>query len=177
MGKIEISLNKTNIFFHNCSAFLFTTMGVFQFAEIFIFNISDDRIITKFFTVVGIMFILFFVPKFIYGTRKMFDKSAGLIIDENGITDNSSAISAGLIKWDDIKEIKKKPTLTGKLLIDTKNPGQYIDRKKGIEKIFIKLKMKTKGTALSINTGYLDSGFNELYAYCITQHKKYLKKI
>jgi len=128
---MEIPLNKTHIFFLNCSSFLLVVVGMFALAEgIFI---SDNGI---FLITISIVFILFFGLKGIYGIRKMFNKSAGLIIDENGITDNSTVISAGLIKWADITEIKMK---RNKLLIYTKNPGQYIGRKKGIEKMFMKL--------------------------------------
>src|SRR5580698_10622693 len=38
----------------------------------------------------------------IYGCIKVFDGKPGLIIDHQGIVDNSSAVSAGRILWDEI---------------------------------------------------------------------------
>jgi hypothetical protein len=49
--------------------------------------------------------ILFFGFGIFYFLRKLIDKKPGLIIDDNGIIDNSSAVSVGLIPWSDIEHI------------------------------------------------------------------------
>ena len=60
----------------------------------------------------------------------MFNKKTALIISEDGITDNTSAWSAGLVPWSDIVEIKEaKNELKQKLLvIHVKNPEEYLPR-------------------------------------------------
>lgn len=44
--------------------------------------------------------------------RKFSDKKPGLIINNQGITDNSSGVSAGLIPWNDIDKIKISQVLS-----------------------------------------------------------------
>lgn len=78
--------------------------------------------------IVGLVCVLFFgfivallVPKFL-------DKSMGLIINDQGIIDNSSSVSPGLILWTDIKEIKVHKVASQKfLMLALKNPQDYIN--------------------------------------------------
>ena len=55
--------------------------------------------------IIPIIGMLLFGSCGIYMIIKFFDKKPGLIINNEGIIDNSSAISAGLIKWGDITNI------------------------------------------------------------------------
>ncbi len=51
----------------------------------------------------GVIGISFFSLTAIYLAKKIFDKSPGLILDENGLTNNSSLISKHFIKWNELK--------------------------------------------------------------------------
>lgn len=84
----------------------------------------------------GIAGIVFFGLAGIYGIIKLFDKKAGLIIDSSGITDNTSAVSIGLIEWSDILGIRTEQIMSTKfLLIDVENPKKYLDKaKNGMKK-------------------------------------------
>ena len=63
--------------------------------------------------------------------KKIFDKRPGLIISEQGITDNSSGVSAGFIPWSDITAIKEKAVATQRFLnVIVKNPQEYIEKQR-----------------------------------------------
>ncbi len=51
---------------------------------------------------VGVFTIVFCGVGAVYSLLKLFDSTPGLVIDEAGITDNSSALSAGFIPWSEI---------------------------------------------------------------------------
>ncbi|MEO0338198.1 MAG: STM3941 family protein, partial [Bacteroidota bacterium] len=105
---------------------------------------------------------------------KMFDKKPGLIIDENGITDNTNGTSIGLIEWNDIAEIERLEIAFSKmLLIKTNKPEKYIQRApNGIARQAMKANYKSYGTPLSIIANSLKINFNELEKLIEEEWKK-----
>uniref|UniRef100_UPI00404B9DB6 STM3941 family protein n=1 Tax=Gelidibacter sp. TaxID=2018083 RepID=UPI00404B9DB6 len=124
--------------------------------------------------IIGIVGILFFGAAAIYGTKKLFDKKIGLILDSNGITDNSNATSIGLIEWNDISDIRTKQVMSTKfLLIDIVNPEKYIGKaKNGIQSRLMKASMNMYETPLSITANTLSYDFVELEKLIQTAYKK-----
>jgi hypothetical protein len=100
----------------------------------------------------GIAGIIFFGAALIYGISKLFDNKPGLIIDENGISDNSNASSVGLINWSDIVEIKAEQVMSTKfLLIYVKNSEEYITKtKSALKRKLLQANMNKYGTPISI---------------------------
>src|SRR5690554_205847 len=128
MNQIKIPLSKTKILL-----LLFGAIGFVVLGTLFILNptkfISPIMRNPEIIRIAGIASVLFFGAAGVYGTRKMFDKTIGLTIDNNGIFDNTNASSVGLIKWTDITEIKtEKFASTKTLLIYTTNPDFYLDK-------------------------------------------------
>lgn len=103
--------------------------------------------------------------------KKLFDTKFGLIIDENEITDNSSANSIGLIKWSDITGIRVLQVLNEKfVVIDVSNPEHYIDLKKnGVGKLIMKANYKKYGSPIGITANSLKADFEEVWEI-IQQH-------
>lgn len=99
-----------------------------------------------------------------FNNKKLFDKKAGIIIDSNGIMDNSSATSVGLIKWNDITGIKIKRVITTKfLLISVSNPEEYIAKSKSkMTSKLMRQNMKISGTPINITSSALKYNFKEL---------------
>ncbi len=112
----------------------------------------------------GIAGVCFFGVGIVFITWKLFDKRPGLIIDQNGITDNSNATSMGLIEWDDITSVEKKQVMSTKFLIlHTNNPEKYIQRVKNfISKRALEMNIKTYGSPISITSNSLKINFEEL---------------
>jgi hypothetical protein len=134
-----------------------------------LFLITPDTFISPIFRnpqairIAGIVAVLFFGAVGLYGFRKLFDKTIGLTIDENGITDNTNATSVGLIDWNDIVEIRTKQVMSTKfLMIFTKNPDKYIERVNGFKRKLMQGNMKMYGTPLSITSNTLRYDFSDL---------------
>lgn len=162
MNKIEIPLSKTKILLLLIGSIVFVILGTF-------FLITPDTFISSIFRnsqairIAGIAAVLFFGAVGAYGFRKLFDKTIGLTIDENGITDNTNATSVGLIDWNDIVEIRTEQVMSTKfLLIFTKNPDKYMERVNGFKRKIMQGNMKMYGTPLSITSNTLKYNFDDL---------------
>jgi hypothetical protein len=158
--KIEIPLSKTKLLFGIGGSILFVILGIY-----FLTTVADQ--LTGFnptmLKSVGVACMLFFGGTGIYGIMKMFDKTIGLTIDENGIIDNTNASSIGLIKWTDITAIKTEQVASTKfLLIYTANPDFYLDKVKGFKRKLMEGNNRMYGTPLSITSNSLKYNFNDL---------------
>lgn len=160
MNKIEIPLSKTKLLLGFGGSVLFVLLGLY-----FLTTMADQE--TRFNPTmvkgVGISSILFFGATGIYGIKKMFDKTIGLTIDENGIFDNTNASSVGFIKLTDITAIKTEQVASTKfLLIYTTNPDFYLDKVKGFKRKLMEGNNRMYGTPLSITSNTLKYNFNDL---------------
>lgn len=162
MNKIEIPLSKTKILLLLIGAIAFVILGT-------LFLITPDTFISPIFRnpqairIAGIVAVLFFGAVGLYGFRKFFDKTIGLTIDENGITDNTNATSVGLIDWNDIVEIRTEQVMSTKfLMIFTSNPDKYMERVNGFKRKLMQGNIKMYGTPLSITSNTLRYDFDDL---------------
>ena len=114
--------------------------------------------------IVSIIGVLFFGATGIIGIRKLFQNTPGLILNEKGISDESSGVSIGLIKKEDIIAVRKHQVMSTKfLLIDVKNPEAYIELgKNAATKKLLKMNFNQYGTPISINSNALKIKFDEL---------------
>lgn len=115
--------------------------------------------------ILGVVTIVFFGFLGFSILRKLPDDKPGLIINDEGILDNSSPLAAGLILWDDILEIRTITISSQNMLeISVKNPEEYINRQSS----FLKRKgmqgnYKMYGSPIYISANSLTVGFQELH--------------
>ena len=114
--------------------------------------------------IVGILGVTFFGICLLFYARKMFDKTPGLIINDKGIYDNTSGISAGFIPWHDIVEIKETIVVNQSFInIVVKNPYEYIQRQKNIfKRKLVQINYNSYGTVIGIPSVAMNCEFNEL---------------
>src|SRR5690606_545535 len=134
MIKIEIPLSKTKNILIILGALSFVTLGV-------LFVITPETFISplikshQVIIIAGILSVLLFGTAGVYAMKKLFDKQVGLIIDEDGIIDNTNASSVGLIKWADITDIKTGQIASTKfLLIYSSASDFYLEKAKGFKR-------------------------------------------
>jgi len=178
-NRIEIPLSKKKIIL-----ILIASIGFVVFGIWFIYDpqnfVSDYNIRYRMFNnpelirIIGIITTVFFGIGVVYGIKKLFDKKVALIIDSNGITDNSNASSIGLIEWNDISGIRTIKVMSTKfLLIDISNPEKYIEKAKNrIQARLMKANMNMYETPLSITSNTLNYNFGELEKLIKTEYKK-----
>lgn len=125
--------------------------------------------------VAGLASVLLFGLVAITIFRKFSDKKAGLIISKDGITDNSSGVSAGLIPWADIQEIKVSQVMNQKfLMFIVSNPQDYLDKVKNpLKRNAMKMNYKTYGSPISISSNALKTNFDDLQKLLVEKMNEY----
>jgi hypothetical protein len=161
--RIEVPLSKSKIISMLIGAVTFVFIG-------FWFVIAPPQIGNSYWgnptkiTIAGYASIIFFGLCSVALILKLPDTKPGLILDDTGLTDNSSGLSAGHILWTDIENISVLEIHKQKLLmLEVKNPQDYIDRQNSLfKRKSMELNYKIYGTPLSITTNGLKVPFQEL---------------
>ncbi|MBS1758022.1 MAG: hypothetical protein JSU03_12155 [Bacteroidetes bacterium] len=161
--QIEIGLSKSKLTLMGVSCVIFIAGGIFLILNPAKYESFIMRSPTIIF-VSGLLSIIFFGIVGFFILKKIIDKSPGLIISDEGITDNSSGVSAGFIPWTDIIAIKETKVVNQKFInIIVKKPQEYIDRQKStFKRRAMKANYNMWGTAIGISVNGLNINFSEL---------------
>ena len=171
---IEIQFNKGKVLTYSFGAFAFVCAGVFF---TYVGLMTKNHFFPRFFLLfLGIVSTSFFGLILLIILPKAIRNKAGLIITEKGVYDYSSAISAGFIRWTEIKKISHSYSgSTIFLLIMLKKPENYIARQKWlIKRIAMRMNYKMSGTPIHILVSLLNTDIHTLYS--IMSEKKSSKK-
>ena len=172
--QIEIPLSKKKMVLTLLGAIGFIVIGLW-------FIINPPKISNPIFgnpTVIfisGLASILFFGLVAITISRKFSDKTPGLIINRQGVTDNSSGVSAGIIPWTDIQEIRVSQVMNQKfLMFIVGNPQEYLEKVTNpIKRNAMKMNYKTYGSPISISANALQTDFENLRSLLIEKMREY----
>ncbi|MCX7343521.1 MAG: hypothetical protein NT128_05205 [Proteobacteria bacterium] len=110
--------------------------------------------------------------------KKLCDNSPGLIITEEGVTDNSSATSVGFIPWEDVIKIEEIKISHQKFInLVLRDPQTYIDKQKSaFKRRAMKMNYNMCGTPVSISANSLKCSYKELKAMLEQKFVEYNKK-
>lgn len=161
--QIEFKLSKTKIVLLFFGCLIFCILSI-------LFILNPDKFTSWRYSsstmvfIIGILGVLFFGICLLYYARKTFDKTPGLIVNDKGIYDNASGISAGHIPWIDIMEISETIVVNQSFInIVVKNPDEYIKRQKNIfKRKLVQINYSSFGTVIAIPSVSLNCEFNEL---------------
>ena len=166
--QIEIPLSKSKMIMTFMGSLVFVGLGLW-----FLLNPpkSNHWLFGNptFIFIAGLASVIFFGLVAVTIFRKFSDKKPGLIISKQGITDNSSGVSAGLIPWTDIEEIKVSQVMSQKfLMFIVKNPQDYLDKVTNpLKRNAMNMNYKTYGSPNSISANALQTNFDDLYKLLI----------
>ncbi|MDO5616710.1 MAG: STM3941 family protein, partial [Cruoricaptor ignavus] len=158
MKQIEIPLSKKKLTLILMGSIAFVILG-------FWFMLNPPKGNATFAFIIGIFAVLFFGLTAIISLRKILDRKSGLIINEKGIIDNSSGVSVGLIRWDEIQNIKTLQVTGQKFLIlILNNPEKYLNKVTNpMKRNLMSLNYKSYGSPISISANSLQISFNKLH--------------
>jgi len=169
--QIEIPLSKKKMLLAFFGAIVFVGFGVLFLINPSIFANRNPTVVS----IVGLSSVLFFGLGIVTIFRKLLDKKAGIIINKQGIMDNSSGASAGLILWSDIERIKTSKVKGQKfLMLVVKNPRDYIDRVVNpLKRKAMEMNYRIYGSPISISANTLQTNFDNLYKLLTEKMKEY----
>ena len=108
------------------------------------------------------------------GVVKLRDRRPGLILSAEGITDNSSGVSAGLIPWADVTGFSifqhQKTRMLVVLVVD---PEKYILRGNAVQRLLHRANTGMVGSPISIAATTLKIDFDELKREVETWHSRH----
>ena len=171
--RIEIPLSKVKILLLFTASLVFVCLGIFFAYQPDIFTTSlINR--PEYVRILGFVAVLLFGLCAFFLLRKLFDTKLGLIIDQKGITDNSSGTSVGLIEWEDIEGIDFLQIASTKfLLLITSHPDKYISKApNGLARRAMKANNKLYGSPLCISSNALKIPFDELQKLVVAEFEK-----
>ncbi len=162
---VEIQLSKSKLTLMLLGCFVFIGIGI-----CFIINPSKyESFIMRSSAIIfisGLLGIIFFGIVGLFIFKKIGDKSRGLIISDEGITENAMYVSAGFIPWNDIIKIDSIKIVNQMFIsIIVRNPNEYIEKQKSaFKRKIMQENYKKFGTPIGISTNGLKTNHNELQA-------------
>ncbi|WP_417351838.1 STM3941 family protein [Flavobacterium alkalisoli] len=157
MEKKIIKRNKTKLFFAFLGSVLFVAAG---------FYILDKpmKLIPGLENIVGSAAIVFFGALSVFAFLFLMNNKPAVIVDETGITDYSTGIGVGHIKWEDITGFSIRKVFNHRfIIVHVKNPEVYINKASGTKKWLRKRNNAMYGSPISIPENNIKDNIDELY--------------
>lgn len=164
MQETVIELSKTKLILLALAALAFVAIGVWMFT-LDTETIEDGRRLSNptLFYSLAIAAVLFFGAAGTWAIRKLFDKTPGLILSDEGFIDNSSGIAAGLIPWSEVASVAESQIQRQKFVsIHVHDPEKYIEKANTFKKAAHRANMKMVGTPINISAVSLKIKHKEL---------------
>ncbi len=168
--KIEIPLSKTKSALPILFLLILGISGLFAFLWPELFTKASKYESTR---MLGIANVAISLGLMIPFTRKLFTKKAGLIIDKDGITDNSNGTYTGLIEWNDITGVKTvRNGFLKTVVVLTNKPEKYINKAKKIVQPAMGKALRLHGSPLLIVSSRLKIKHDDLHKLITGEFEK-----
>lgn len=171
---IEIPYSRTKLAALCVISVLFVSLGLW-------FSLKPQDVTSSAFQspalirIAGLVVMLVFGACGIFILKKLSDKKPGVIISNEGITDQSNASSVGFIPWGDVVSIKELDVFNQKFVgITVKNPEHYISLQTSFrKKKLLQANYKMYGTIANITANALQCHHHQLKALVEDMYARY----
>ncbi|HMR93003.1 MAG TPA: STM3941 family protein [Chitinophagaceae bacterium] len=160
---VTIPLNKSKLIKNLAIAVVFVAAAVLFILRPFWFIRSDNPSVIV--TIGYILLVLFGLITFLL-IKKWLDKTPGLTLDEEGLTDNSGSMAAAKVYWKDVRKVFRQE-VAGQpfVMIEVKNPQHYLSAQKNpVKRQVMELNYRLYKTPVSIAAGSLRGDFDKLFS-------------
>jgi hypothetical protein len=124
--------------------------------------------------VIGLLGALFFGPIAVWATLKLFDARPALVIDAEGIIDNSSGVAAGRIRWSEVTAIGTSFVVGQRfvcvLVTDTE---RFLTQGTRLQRFLRRRNMELVGTPITISSNGMAVRFGTLEAALVRGFEEY----
>jgi hypothetical protein len=123
---------------------------------------------------IGLVSVLFFGPLAVLAVRKLFDSRPGLVIDSQGIFDNSSSVAAERILWSEITAIGASFVVGQRFVsVHVADPERFLTQGTRLQRFLRRRNMELVGTPITISANGLAMRFNKLEATLVRYFEEY----
>ncbi len=161
MKETVVALNKKKIIF-----LFFMSIVFFFLALLLLIYLPQDQGIVDywFIKIVASLGVFLTAIAWFFVFLKIFDRKPGLVINDEWILDNSSFLSVGLIKWDNISNVAVNNIRKQKILtITLKNPDEFMEKQNVVKKFCFKLNHKYFESPVQISDSALKYDCQKIY--------------
>lgn len=160
MKSIEIPFSKWKLLLAVAATSLFVVLGVFL---LFVWSEETGATNSLAKKITGGILILFFGAVSSVGFVKLFSRKSALLINDEGIFDNTTASSFGLIKWENVTGFKIEEMMSRKfLVIEVNNGEEMIEKSKGMVRKTMKMNFSMYLTPYAIPSTVINYKLEEL---------------
>ena len=108
---------------------------------------------------------------------KLFDPRPGLVIDDAGLIDNASGLSAGRIPWSDIKGFAVQTVKHQRFLtVEVHDPDKFVQRAPAWQRSLVAFNAKYYGSPIQISAVGLKIDFDSLVKAITESHARYWRR-
>ncbi|MBL4678409.1 MAG: hypothetical protein JKY70_19735 [Mucilaginibacter sp.] len=157
---IEIPLSKTKMGLMLAGSALFVAAGVWFVNNPYQFHRSHVLIMAT-----GIAAIVIFGVVALFIVSKLFDARPGFIIDDDGLTDNSSIFAVGFVPWEDVLGFNVVNVASQRfIMVLVSDPDGYIHRQpNALSRRTASTNYRMYGSPIAISANALKTKFDDLY--------------
>ncbi len=148
--EVVIPLAKDKLVLVTIGAVVFVALCVWIWSIAASYKPSDQVMVRA----VGIVGASFFGLCAVWGLIKLFDTRAGLIIDDRGIVDNSSALAAGRVLWDEIESFAVSGNF---IVVFVADPRKFVSGWNPLSRLFRAANRVLTGSPVVISSSLLAS--------------------
>src|SRR5882762_9854345 len=115
-------------------------------------------------TGVAVVCVGFFALCGLYCFVKMCDRTPALVLDRDGIIDNSTGVAAGRVRWEEITDIRFRMMGTQRFVtIDVVDPRRFVERGGAVKRLMKRVNNATLGSPINISIVGLAISPDELF--------------
>jgi hypothetical protein len=158
-GRIAIASSKLKLTLMTLGAALFVAGGLWLFAV----ADAQSRYPPIYVKAVSVLAVGFFGLCMLYGVLKLFDRAPGLVLDREGIIDNSSGLAAGRVAWREIREVRVVSVKGQRFLaLLVTDPQKYLGKGNALIRWFVEMNYRMHGTPILVSAHSLKVTLDDL---------------
>lgn len=156
--------------------FVLSLVFVIVSAALVYFGMTEEDI-SMILVIAGVLGVVIFGMCLLYFASRLKNKQPSLIVNDEGITDQSSYIQAGAIPWHEIEGIELY-TMANQRLIGIKlyHPEMFMSQQKGFKKLLMRANQGLVNTPINIAESGLPMSLETLYEIIVYKWEMYVKE-
>jgi hypothetical protein len=160
MQRIEIPLSKRRTTLALAVSAIFLVLGIYVIAGSGFAEHFDEMIRY----IVGGAIVAIFACLAVFAITKLLSGKPGIVLDEYGITDLTTAKGPGTIAWNEISSVRADSMMTTRvLLVYLYDADGFIGRHSGLTKTMLRSNRGNFGTPVAIAASQVKMSFGELH--------------
>lgn len=173
--EVVIPFSKTQLWLELAAVICFMVVGLWLLLDP---PVIDNKHLgtTASISITGLLTVFYFGMLLLVLVQRMRNKKPALVITQDGILDNASSSAAGMILWQDIRDIRIR-TIMGRNLIKiiVANPGKYISDTPGVfRRKSMQINQRLHGSPITIPLRKLKANPKKLYRLLTEKWQEHL---